>query len=50
MIETGLDDVDYTHTINAPVEIWESLDGIGKVVAIEVIGRDEAKTILVLKS
>ena len=50
VITTGRDDVDYSHTISAPVEIWESQDDNGKVVALEVIDRNGVKTILVFKS
>ena len=50
VITTGLNDVDYSHKISAPVEIWESQDDNGKVVALEVIDRDGVKTILVFKS
>jgi hypothetical protein len=41
--------VDYSHKISAPAEIWESQDDNGKVVALEIIDRDGAKTILVFK-
>ena len=50
VITTGRNQVDYSHTISAPVEIWESQDDNGKVVALEVINRNGAKTILVFKS
>jgi len=49
VITTGRDEVDYTHKISAPVEIWESQDDNGKVVALEVIDRNGVKTILVFK-
>jgi len=50
VITTGRDDVDYSHTISAPVEIWESQDDNGKVVALEIINRNRSKTILAFKS
>ena len=50
VITTGRDEVDYSHKINAPAEIWESQDDNGKVVSLEVIDRNGAKTILVFKS
>ena len=50
VITTGRDEVDYTHKISAPVEIWESQDDNGKVVALEVIDRKGTKTIVVFKS
>jgi hypothetical protein len=49
VITTGRDEVDYSHKISAPAEIWESQDDNGKVVALEIIDRDGAKTILVFK-
>ena len=49
VITTGRDGVDYSHTISDPVEIWESQDDHGKVVALEVIDRDGAKTIVAFK-
>jgi hypothetical protein len=50
LITTGRDEVDYSHKINAPAEIWESQDDNGKVVALEIIDRDGVKTILAFKS
>jgi hypothetical protein len=50
VITTGRDDVDYSHTISDPVEICEAQDDNGKVVALEVVDRKGAKTILVFKS
>ncbi len=50
VITTGRDEVDYTHKISAPVENWELQDDNGKVVALEVIDRNGAKTIVVFKS
>ena len=50
VITTGRDEVDYSHKISAPVEIWELQDDNGKVVSLEVIDRNGAKTIVVFKS
>jgi hypothetical protein len=50
VITTGRDDVDYTHKISDPLEIWESQDDNGKVMALEVIDRNGSKTILAFKS
>ena len=49
VITTGRDELDYSHTISAPAEIWESQDDNGKVVSLEIINRDGVKTILVFK-
>jgi hypothetical protein len=50
LITTGRDEVDYSHKINAPVEIWESQDDNGKVLSLEVIDRNGSKTILAFES
>lgn len=50
VITTGRDDVEYSHKISDPVEIWESQDDNGTVVALEVIDRDGVKTIVIFKS
>ena len=50
LITTGRDEVDYSHKINAPVEIWESQDDNGKVLSLEVIDRNGSKTILAFGS
>jgi hypothetical protein len=49
MITTGLDEVDYTHKIIDPLEIWESQDDNSKVIALEVIDLNGSKTILAFK-
>lgn len=50
VITTGRDEVDYTHTISAPAEIWEAQDDNGKVVALEIIDQSGSKTILAFRS
>ena len=50
VITTGRDEVDYTHKISDPLEIWESQDDNGKVTALEVIDRSGSKTIFAFKS
>ena len=50
VISTGLDSVDYSHTISSPTEIWELQDDNGKVSALEIIDHTGAKTIIVFKS
>lgn len=50
VITTGRDEVDYSHKISAPVEIWESQDDNGKAMSLEVIDRTGSKTILAFKS
>ena len=50
VITIGRDEVDYSHKISAPVEIWEFQDDNGNVVALEIIDRDGAKNIVAFKS
>jgi hypothetical protein len=50
VITTGRDEVDYTHKISAPQEVWESQDDNGKVTALEVIDRNGSKIIVAFKS
>ena len=50
VITTGRDEIDSTHKISAPLEIWESQDDNGKVMALEVIDRSGSKTIIAFKS
>jgi len=50
VITTGRDEIDSTHKISAPSEIWESQDDNGKVMALEVIDRSGSKTIIAFKS
>ena len=50
VITTGRDEIDYSHKISAPAEIWESQDDNGKVVALEVVDRGGTRTIVVFKS
>jgi hypothetical protein len=50
VLTTGRDEVDYTHTIGHPAEIWESQDDNGKVLALEIINQSGSKTILTFKS
>jgi hypothetical protein len=50
VITTGRDEIDSTHKISAPLEIWESQDDNGKLMALEVIDRSGSKTIIAFKS
>ena len=50
VITTGRDEIDSTHKISAPLEIWESQDDNGKVMALEIIDRSGSKTIIAFKS
>lgn len=50
VITTGRDEIDYSHKISAPAELWESQDDNGKVASLEVIDREGSKIIVVFKS
>jgi arylsulfatase len=39
-------EVDYTHTINSPVEVWQAQHDSGQVGALEIINQNNIKTIL----
>ena len=49
VVTTGVDEVDYTHTIEAPVEVWKVQQDSGEVAALEIINQNNVKTILSLK-
>ncbi len=49
VVTTGTDEVDYTHTIQAPVEVWKAQQDSGEVAALEIIDQNNVKTILSLK-
>jgi hypothetical protein len=46
VLTTGVDEVDYTHTIKAPVEVWKAQQDSGEVAALEIIDQNNVKTIL----
>jgi hypothetical protein len=50
VITTGTDKVEYTHTINAPKELWELQDDNGTVVSMEIINQEGLKNIIIFKS
>jgi hypothetical protein len=49
VITVGKDEIDYSHTIKGPVELWESQDDNGKLVALEVVDQEGTKTIVAFK-
>ena len=49
VVTTGEGEIDYTHTIQAPVEVWKAQQDNGEVAALEVIDQNDVKTILSLK-
>ena len=48
VVTTGEGEVDYTHTIAAPVEVWQAQQDTGEVAALEIIDQNNVKTILSL--
>ena len=48
VVTTGVDEIDYSHTIQAPVELWQAQHDNGEVGALEIIDQNNVKTILSL--
>ena len=48
VVTTGDGEVDYSHTIKAPVEVWKAQRDSGEVGALEIIDQNNIKTILSL--
>ena len=48
VVTTGDGEVDYTHTIQAPVKVWKAQHDNGEVGALEIIDQNNVKTILSL--
>lgn len=48
VVSTGVDELDYSHTIKAPVEIWQAQNDNGEVSALEIVDQKNVKTILSL--
>ena len=46
VVTTGKDDVDYSHTIGAPVQIWQAQHDSGQVASLEFIDENNVKTVL----
>ena len=50
VITTGTDEIDYSHRIPAPVEVWKAQHDDGEIGALEIIDQNNVKTILSLES
>jgi hypothetical protein len=48
VVTTGTEEIDYSHTIKAPVELWQAQNDNGEVSALEIIDHNNVKTILSL--
>ncbi len=46
VVSTGVGELDYSHTINAPVELWQAQNDNGVVHALEIVDQNNVKTIL----
>ena len=49
VITTGVDQIDYSHTIKAPVEVWQAQHDSGEVGALEFVDQNNVKSILRLE-
>jgi hypothetical protein len=49
VVTTGVDEIDYAHTMKAPVEVWKAQQDSGEVAALEIVDQNNLKTILSLK-
>ena len=50
IITTGRDEINSTHKVDAPAEIWEAQDDNGQAIALEIIDRKGSKMIVAFKS
>lgn len=46
VITTGTDDIDYSHTIQGPVEVWQQQRDNGEVGALEIVDGNNVKTVV----
>ena len=49
IVTTGENEVDYSHTIDSPVELWRAQRDDGEISSLEIIDDNGVKTILSLK-
>ena len=49
IVTTGVQSVDYSHSIDAPVEVWRAQLDDGAIGSLEIIDDNGVKTILSLK-
>ena len=48
VVSTGKDEVEYSHTIDAPSEVYQNQKDSGQVAALEIVDQNGVKTILTL--
>ncbi len=46
VITTGVDEIEYSHTIPAPVEVWQDQADDGEVAALQIVDQNGHKTIV----
>lgn len=46
VVTTGVQEIEYSHTIEAPVEVWQAQAESGQVAALEIIDQNNVKTVL----
>ena len=48
VVTTGTDEIDYSHSIQAPAKVWKAQHDDGSIGALEIIDQNNTKTILSL--
>jgi hypothetical protein len=48
VITTGVHEMDYSHAVHNPVELWKAQHDNGEVLALEIIDGEGTKTVLSL--
>jgi hypothetical protein len=49
VVTVGIEEIEYSHTIAAPVEVWSAETESGEAAALEIIDQGGVKTILSLE-
>lgn len=49
VISTGVTELDHTHTIQSPIEVWESPADIGEAADLEIIDENYVKTVISIR-
>ena len=48
VVTTGENEIDYSHTIPAPVEVWQEQADSGEVAALAIVDQKNTKTVISL--
>ena len=46
VVTTGTNEIDYSHTIQTPVEVWQEQLESGEVGALQIVDQNNVKTVL----